>query len=195
MRYERGKASFSQGDSADDIRYVQNGTIRLSVLSHVGKEAVVAMLGPGDFFGERCLAGQPVRRGSATAITPCVILFVGKEKMARLLRNEHAMSDRFIAHMLSRNIGIEEDLLDQLFRSSEQRLAGALLLLARYGTQDTPERAVPKVSHGTLADMVGTTPSRVNFLLEKFKRQGFIEYDDDSPLTINSSLLRVVLHD
>ena len=193
--YGRGATIFTQGDACEHVLYIQTGGVKLSVLSKTGREAVVAMLGPGDFFGEECLADQPVRRSSATAITPCVILFVGKEKMARLLRNEHAMSDRFIAHMLSRNIGIEEDLLHQLFNSSEKRLARALLLLACYGKQDTPARVVPKVSQETLAEMVGTTPSRVDFLLDKFKRRGFIEYDDESPFTINSSLLRVVLHD
>jgi CRP/FNR family cyclic AMP-dependent transcriptional regulator len=165
------------------------------VLSKTGKEAVVAMLGPGDFFGEGCLAGQPVRMGSATAITPSVILLVAKEKMVRLLHKQHAMSDRFIAHMLARNIRIEEDLIDQLFNSSEKRLARTLLLLARYGKQDKPARVVPQISQATLAEMIGTTRSRVNFFLNKFKKLGFIEYDGELPLKINSSLLSVVLHD
>jgi CRP-like cAMP-binding protein len=195
IEYERGATIFTQGDACDDVLYIQTGGVKLSVLSKTGREAVVAMLGPGDFFGEGCLAGQPVRMGSATALTPSVILLVAKEKMVRLLHKQHAMSDRFIAHMLSRNIRIEEDLIDQLFNSSEKRLARTLLLLARYGKQDKPARAVPKISQATLAEMVGTTRSRVNFFLNKFKRLGFIEYNGENPLKINSSLLSVVLHD
>ena len=165
------------------------------MLSKTGKEAVVAMLGPGDFFGEGCLAGQPIRMGSATAVTPSVILLIGKRKMISLLHSQHGMSDRFISHMLTRNIRIEEDLIDQLFNSSEKRLARAMLLMARYGKQDQPTRTMPKVSQETLAEMVGTTRSRVNFFLNKFKRLGFIDYDGEKPLKINSSLLSVVLHD
>ena len=195
VEYARGATIFTQGDPCEDVMYIQAGGVKLSVLSKTGREAVVAMLGPGDFFGEGCLAGQPVRMGSATALTPSVILLVGKEKMVRLLHKQHEMSDRFIAHMLSRNIRIEEDLIDQLFNSSEKRLARTLLLLARYGKQDKPDRVVPRVSQETLAKMVGTTRSRVNFFLNKFKRLGFIEYDGDHPLKINSSLLSVVLHD
>jgi CRP-like cAMP-binding protein len=153
------------------------------------------MLGPGDFFGEGCLAGQPFRIGTATAITPSDILLVGKATMARLLCKQHAMSDRFISHMLTRNIRIEEDLIDQLFNSSEKRLARALLLLARYGKQDPPTPIVPKISQETLAEMIGTTRSRVNFFLNKFKKLGFIEYNGEIPLRINNSLLSVVLHD
>jgi CRP-like cAMP-binding protein len=193
--FGRGETVFSQGDACEHVFYIQSGGIKLSVMSKNGREAVVAMLGPGDFFGEGCLAGQPVRMGSATAITPSVIMLVGKGKMVRLLHRQHAMSDRFISHMLSRNIRIEEDLIDQLFNSSEKRLARTLLLLARYGKVDKPARAVPKVSQETLAKMVGTTRSRVNFFLNKFKRLGFIEYDGDVPLKINNSLLSVVLHD
>jgi CRP-like cAMP-binding protein len=193
--YGREETIFTQGDVCKHVMYIQTGGVKLSVLSENGREAVVAMLGPGDFFGEGCLAGQPIRIGSATAITPSVILLIDKAKMVRLLHKQHAMSDRFISHMLSRNIRIEEDLIDQLFNSSEKRLARALLLLARYGKQDKPVRVVPKVSQATLAEMVGTTRSRVNFFLNKFKRLGFIEYDGDLPLKINSSLLSVVLHD
>jgi CRP-like cAMP-binding protein len=193
--YGRGESVFTQGDACEDVHYIQSGGVKLSVLSKNGREAVVAMLGPGDFFGEGCLAGQPVRMGSATALTPSVIMLIKKEKMLRLLHRQHAMSDRFIAHMLSRNIRIEEDLVDQLFNSSEKRLARALLLLARYGKQDQPARAVPKISQETLARMVGTTRSRVNFFLNKFKRLGFIEYEGDVPLKVNNSLLSVVLHD
>jgi CRP/FNR family transcriptional regulator, cyclic AMP receptor protein len=195
VQYARGAIIFAQGDACDEVLYIQVGGVKLSVLSKTGREAVVAMLGPGDFFGEGCLAGQSVRMGSATAMIPSVILLVGKEKMVRLLHKQHEMSDRFIAHMLSRNIRIEEDLIDQLFNSSEKRLARTLLLLARYGKQDTPARVVPKISQQTLAEMIGTTRSRVNFFLNKFKRLGFIEYDGEIPLKINSSLLSVVLHD
>ncbi len=175
--------------------YIQEGGVKLSVLSKTGREAVVAMLGPGDFFGEGCLAGQPYRMGSAIAITPSVVLLVAKDRMVKLLHRQHAMSDRFISHMLARNIRIEEDLVDQLFNSSEKRLARTLLLLARYGKQDKPTRVVPKISQETLAEMIGTTRSRVNFFLNKFKRLGFIEYDGDLPFKINNSLLSVVLHD
>jgi CRP/FNR family cyclic AMP-dependent transcriptional regulator len=193
--YRRGETIFTQGDACEHVMYIQSGGVKLSVLSKTGREAVVAMLGPGQFFGEGCLAGQPLRIGSATALTPSVILLVDKEEMVHLLHEQHAMSDRFISHMLSRNIRIEEDLLDQLFNSSEKRLARTLLLLARYGKQDTPARVVPKISQETLAEMVGTTRSRVNHFLNKFKRLGFIEYNGEIPLKINSSLLSVVLHD
>ena len=195
MAYGRGESVFTQGDDCENVMYIQSGGVKLSVLSKNGREAVVAMLGPGDFFGEGCLAGQPIRMGSATAITPSVILLVRKEKMLRLLHRQHAMSDRFISHMLSRNIRIEEDLVDQLFNSSEKRLARILLLLARYGKQDAAPCDVPKISQETLAKMVGTTRSRVNFFLNKFKRLGFVEYDGRVPLKINDSLLSVVLHD
>jgi CRP/FNR family cyclic AMP-dependent transcriptional regulator len=195
VHYGRGDAIFTQGDVCEHVMYIQSGGVKLTVLSKTGREAVVAMLGPGDFFGEGSLAGQRFRMGSATAITPSAILSVGKEKMVRLLHKQHAMSDRFITHMLARNTRIEEDLIDQLFNSSEKRLARALLLLARYGKQDKPARVVPKVSQETLAEMIGTTRSRVNFFLNKFKKLGFIEYDDNQPLKVNSSLLSVVLHD
>lgn len=194
-KYGRGETVFTQGDPCDHVMYIQSGGVKLSVLSKTGREAVVAMLGPGDFFGESCLAGQPIRIGSATAITPSTILLVRKEKMVDLLHRQHTMSDRFISHMLARNIRIEEDLLDQLFNSSEKRLARAILLLARYGKQPKPIRVVPVVSQETLAEMIGTTRSRVNFFLNKFKRLGFIEYDGKLPLRVNSSLLSVVLHD
>ena len=195
VKFTRGESVFNQGDAGADVFYIKTGGVQLSVLSRTGREAVVAMLGPGDFFGEGCMAGQPLRMGSATAITPSVVLLMPKQRMAELLHQEPTMSDRFIAHMLSRNIRIEEDLIDQLFNSSEKRLARALLLLARYGKQDMPVRAVPSVSQETLAEMIGTTRSRVNFFMNKFKRLGFIEYGGDHPLRINSSLLSVVLHD
>ena len=194
-KYGRGEAIFVQGDPCEHVLYIQSGGVKLSVTSETGREAVVAMLGPGDFFGEGCLAGQPFRMGSATAITPSAILRVAKQKMMRLLHQQHAVSDRFIAHLLARNIRIEEDLIHQLFNSSEKRLARALLLLARYGKQEKPTRVVPKVSRAALARSIGTTPSRVNFFLNKFRKLGFIEYDGEVPLRVNSSLLTVVLHD
>lgn len=184
-----------QGDACEHVLYIQSGGVKLSVVSKTGREAVVAMLGPGDFFGEGCLAGQPLRMGSATAITTSSILMVPKARMVGLLHKQHEMSDRFISHMLARNIRIEEDLVDQLFNSSEKRLARALLLLARYGKQEKLSRMAPRISQDTLAKMVGTTRSRINFFLNKFKKLGFIEYDGELPLKINDSLLSVVLHD
>ena len=195
VEYGRGEAIFRQGDACENISYIQTGGVQLSVMSKIGQEAVVAMLGPGDFFGEGCLAGQPVRMSSATAIAPSVIFVVGKDRMIQLLHDQHGMSDRFISHMLSRNTRIEEDLIYQLFDSNEKRLARTLLLLARYGKQDKPVRVVPKISQQTLAKMVGTTRSRVNFFLNKFSKLGFIKYDGERPLTVNRSLLSVVLHD
>jgi len=195
VEYKRGEAVFTQGDVCDDVMYIQSGSVKLSVLSKAGKEAVVAMLGPGQFFGEGCLAGQVLRMGTATTSAPTVILRITKEQMSELLHKQHDMSDRFIAHLLTRNIRIEEDLIDQLFNSSEKRLARTLLLLARYGTQAEPTRVVPKISQETLAEMVGTTRSRVNFFLNKFRKMGFIGYDGKNPITIKNSLLSVVLHD
>jgi len=195
MQYGRGETIFTQGDACEDIQYIQTGGVKLSALSKGGREVVVAMLGPGDFFGEGCLAGQQVRMGTATAITPSVISLIARKTMVRLLHQQHAMSDRFITHMLSRNARIEEDLIDQLFNSNEKRLARTLLLLARYGSQDRPARVVPTISQQTLADMIGTTRSRVKFFMNKFKKLGFIEYDGEMPLKINRSLLSVVLHD
>jgi len=193
--YRRGESIFTQGESCEHVWYIQSGGVKLSVLSKTGKEAVVAMLGPGDFFGEGCLAGQELRMGSATAVTPSAILRIDKGYMAQLLHKQHSMSDRFISHILTRNIRIEEDLIDQLFNSSEKRLARTLLLLARYGKQAKPTRDVPRISQETLAEMIGTTRSRVNFFLNKFRKLGFIEYDGDLPIRINNSLLSVVLHD
>ena len=195
--YGRDESIFSQGDLAESVMYVQKGGVKLSVLSKTGREAVVAMLGPGDFFGEGCLAGQDLRIGSASAITPSTVLVIARNQMTKVLHEQHELSDRFIAHMVSRNVRIEQDLIDQLFNSSEKRLARALLLLARYGKQDKPKQVVPKISQETLSEMVGTTRSRVNFFMNKFKRLGFIEYDGnlDAGIQINSSLLSVVLHD
>jgi CRP/FNR family cyclic AMP-dependent transcriptional regulator len=191
--YASGSVVFSQGDPAAAVYYIQDGAVRLSVLSESGREAVIANLGPGDFFGEGCLAGQPVRMGTAKASIASTILLVAKPQMMQLLHEEATLSDRFLAHLLTRNIRIEEDLVDQLFNSSEKRLARALLLLARYGKDDTPVRTIPKMSQELLAEMVGTTRSRVNFFMNKFRKLGFIEYNGG--LTINKSLLSVVLHD
>jgi len=191
--YARKEVIFSQGDPSTSVMYVQIGGVRLSVLSHTGKEAVVATLGPGDFLGEGALAGHPVRLETARATTATTVLVVPKRQMIRLLHHHRAFSDRFIAHMLVRNARLEADLVDQLFNSSEKRLARTLLLLARYGKGDKPQRVLPKVSQETLAEMVGTTRSRVNFFMNKFKTLGFIEYNGG--LKINPSLLTVVVHD
>jgi CRP/FNR family cyclic AMP-dependent transcriptional regulator len=197
VTYRRNESIFAQGDPCNHVLYIQEGGVKLSVLSKTGREAVVAMLGPGDFFGEGCLAGQPIRIGSATAITPTRTLMIQKQRMVDALHEQHALSDRFIAHMLSRNIRIEQDLIDQLFNSSEKRLARALLLLARYGKQVKPRQVVAKISQETLSEIVGTTRSRVNFFMKKFKRLGFIDYSSDleAGVQINTSLLTVVLHD
>jgi CRP/FNR family transcriptional regulator, cyclic AMP receptor protein len=191
--FRKKETIFAQGDSAKEVLYIQKGGVRLSVVNEAGKEAVVAVLGPGDFFGEGCLAGQPIRIGTATAIGPTTALVIEKKEMTRVLHGEHAFSDRFISYMLSRNIRIEEDLVDQLFNSSEKRLARTLLLLARYGTQDKPQGILPKIPQETLAEMIGTTRSRVNFFMNKFRKLGFIKYNGG--LQINTSLLSVVLHD
>jgi CRP/FNR family transcriptional regulator, cyclic AMP receptor protein len=191
--YAKGKIVFSQGHPSDAVMYIQKGGIKISVLSRTGKEAVVAMLGPGDFFGEGALTGQPIRLGTATATSPTTVLIVDKGAMLRLLRDEPTFSERFLSYMLARNLRIEADLVDHLFNSSEKRLARALLLLARYGDQAGPERRIPKISQETLAEMVGTTRSRVNFFMNKFRDLGFIEYNGD--IRVNTSLLSVVLHD
>jgi CRP/FNR family transcriptional regulator, cyclic AMP receptor protein len=193
VRFARGAIVFAQGAQAHSVFYIQDGGVKLSVLSPAGKEAVVAMLGPGDFFGEGCLAGQALRMGTATALVPSTVLRIQKREMMRTLHDQSTLSDRFIAHMLARNIRIEEDLVDQLFNSSEKRLARTLLLLARYGDEERPQRSLPKLSQETLAEMVGTTRSRVNFFMNKFRKLGFIQYNGG--LKINSSLLSVVLHD
>ena len=184
---------FTQGDMGKEVMYIQKGSVKLSVVSKTGKEAVVAMLKPGDFVGESALAGQPMRMATATAIVPVTILVIGLKEMIRVLHVEHEFSDRFIAYMVGRNIRIEEDLVDQLFNSSEKRLARTLLLLARYGNHEKPQFVLPKISQETLAEMVGTTRSRVNFFMNKFKKLGFINYDGG--LHVNDSLLSVVLHD
>jgi CRP/FNR family cyclic AMP-dependent transcriptional regulator len=192
-KFPKAAAIFSQGDPAVQVMYLQQGTVKLSVLSKTGKEAIVAMLGPGDFFGEGCLAGQSRRMASATAMSATTVLVVEKAHMVEMLHTEPELSDRFRVHMLSRNIRIEEDLVDQLFNSSEKRLARTLLLMARYGQEDKPQLVVHQLSQETLAEMVGTTRSRVNFFMNKFRDLGFIEYNGG--LKVNSSLLSVVLHD
>jgi CRP/FNR family cyclic AMP-dependent transcriptional regulator len=191
--YRRGESIFSQGDPAETVMYIQKGGVKLSVVNASGKEAVVAMFGPTDFFGEGCMAGQARRMGTTTAITPTTLLVIQKRELLRVLHGEHALSDHFIAYMLAYNIRVEEDLIDQLFNSSEKRLARTLLLLARYGKQEQPDRILPKVSQATLASMVGTTRSRVNFFMNKFRKLGFIEYN--GKIKVNKSLLTVVLHD
>jgi len=191
--YEAKATIFAQGDPATSVMYIERGTVRLSVLSHAGKEAVIAVLEPGHFFGEGCLVGQTHRMATTSAMSACTIIVVEKGEMVRQLHAQPAFADRFLRHMLTRNIRIEEDLIDQLFNSSEKRLARTLLLLARYGEPEASHRALPRVSQETLAEMVGTTRSRVNFFLNKFRKLGFIEYNGG--LKINNSLLSVVLRD
>jgi CRP/FNR family transcriptional regulator, cyclic AMP receptor protein len=191
--YRRGETVYSQGDAADSVMYIQKGGVKLSVVNGSGKEAVVAMFGPCDFFGEGCMAGQPVRMATTTAVTPTTLLVIEKNECLRVLHSEHELSDHFIAYMLAHNIRVEEDLIDQLFNSSEKRLARTLLLLARYGKQEQPDRILPNVSQETLANMVGTTRSRVNFFMNKFRKLGFIEYN--GKIKVNKSLLTVVLHE
>jgi CRP/FNR family transcriptional regulator, cyclic AMP receptor protein len=193
VEFHRGESIFSQGDAAETVMYIQKGGVKFSVVNGSGKEAVVAMFGPTDFFGEGCMAGQTVRMGTTTAVTPTTLLVIQKEELLRVLHAEHELSDHFIAYMLAHNIRVEEDLIDQLFNSSEKRLARALLLLARYGKQEQPDRILPKVSQETLASMVGTTRSRVNFFMNKFRKLGFIEYN--GKIKVNKSLLTVVLHE
>ena len=192
MEYANSQKIYSQGDSAKNVYYIQNGEIKLSVINEAGKEAVVAILSSGDFFGETCLAGQNLRMGTATAITPATLLVIEKPEMISVLQAEHAFSSRFLSYILTRNIRIEEDLIDQLFSSSEKRLARTLLL-AHYGKENQPQKVIAKVSQETLAEMVGTTRSRVNFFMNKFKKLGFIKYDDG--LQVDASLLSVLLYE
>ncbi len=193
VEYRRSQKIYAQGDPAASVIYIQTGGVKLSVVNEVGKEAVVGILGPGDFFGEGCLAGQRICMGTATAITPAAILIIAKNEMMRVLHAEHALADRFMSYILSRNIRIEEDLIDQLFNSSEKRLARTLLLLARYGRDSQPQKMLPKVSQEMLAEMIGTTRSRVNFFMNKFRKLGFIQYNGG--LEVHSSLLSIVLHE
>ena len=191
--YVEGQVIFAQGDLADAIFYIQKGKVKLSVVSKQGKEAVVAILGPGDFFGEGCLAGQPLRMGSAAAMSTGSIMKLEKAGVVRALHEHPVFAEAFVAHLLSRNIRIEEDLVDQLFNSSEKRLARVLLLLANFGKEGTPQTVIPKISQETLAGIIGTTRSRVSFFMNRFRKLGFVDYNGG--LTIHSSLLNVVLRD
>jgi CRP-like cAMP-binding protein len=193
VEYPPGATIFAQGDAATSVMYVEEGSVRLSVLSHAGREGVIAVLERWHFFGEGCLTGQPYRMATAVAMSSCTIIVVEKQDMARRLKTQPAFAERFLTHMLTRNIQIEEDLVDQLFNSSEKRLARTLLRLARYGEPQATHRALPRVSQETLAEMIGTTRSRVNFFMNKFRKLGFIEYNGE--LKINNSLLSVVMRD
>ena len=196
VEFRSNAVIFSQGDPCDAVMYIQQGGVQISVLSETGKQAIVATLGAGDFFGEGALAGQPVRMGTASTTVVSTVLVIEQQEMMRALHEQHEFSDRFIAHMLARNVRVEADLVDQLFNSSEKRLARTLLLLARYGRQDEPQQVLPKISQEALAEMIGTTRSRVNFFMNKFRKLGFIEYNGGlGGLKINGSLLSVVLHD
>lgn len=187
-------AIFAQGDVADSVFYIQKGKVKLTVVSKRGKEATIALLGIGDFVGEECIAAiQPQRMATATALTPATVLRIDRQEIVRVLGNEKAFSEVFVTYLLARNVRIQEDLIDQLFNSSEKRLARALLLLARFGKESTPEMVIPKISQETLAEMVGTTRSRVSFFMNRFRKLGFIEYNGE--LSVHSSLLNVVLHD
>ncbi len=194
VAHAKGDVVFAQGDPCDSVMYVRDGGIQLSVISHAGKEAVVATLGPRDFLGEGALAGHPVRFATARATTASTLVVVPKRQMVRLLRSDLEFADRFLAYMLLRNARLESDLVDQLFNSSEKRLARTLLLLARYGHEDTVDRELPRLSQETLAEMIGTTRSRVNFFMNKFRKLGLIEYNGGG-LKVHSSLLSIVLHD
>lgn len=193
VEFPQGRGVFFQGEPADSVYYIRQGTVKLTTVSENGKEAVVALLNVGDFFGEGCLTGQSKRMATATAMHPTSLLVIRKREMVRMLHEEHAFADRFILHMLKRNVRIEEDLVDQLFNSTEKRLARALLILASYGKEGRPEKIIPKISQQTLAEIIGTNRGRVNIFMNKFKRMGFIKYNGG--LQINSSLLNVVLHD
>ena len=194
LAFRQGDAIFAQGGLTDAVFYVQKGKIKLTVISQRGKEATVGVLGEGSFFGEGGLAGQALRMGSASAMTACTILRIDKRSMVEALHREHSFSDLFVAHLLARNIRFEADLVDQLFNSSEKRLARILLLLAHFGKDDKPETVIPKISQESLAEMIGTTRSRVSFFMNRFRKLGFVEYDDNG-MQVHSSLLNVVLHD
>jgi CRP/FNR family cyclic AMP-dependent transcriptional regulator len=192
--FSKKQTIFAQGDSADAVFYVQKGKVKLTVVSKIGKEATIGILNEGDFFGEGCLNGQPLRLCSATAMTDCSVMRIDKKSMIDVLHRQHAFSDMFVTHLLARNIRYEEDLVDQLFNSSEKRLARILLLLAHFGKEGKPEIVIPKMSQESLAEMVGTTRSRVSFFMNRFRQMGFVDYDGDG-LQVHSSLLNVVLHD
>ncbi|MBV9573464.1 MAG: Crp/Fnr family transcriptional regulator [Acidobacteriales bacterium] len=194
VSFKKKQNIFGQGDQTDSVLYIQKGKVKLTVVSSTGKEATIGILGEGDFLGEGCLAGQVLRMGSAVAITDCVLLRVEKQSMIQALHREHSFSDMFVAYLLARNIRYEEDLIDQLFNSSEKRLARALLLLAHFGKEGVPETVVPKISQETLAEMVGTTRSRVSFFMNRFRKLGFIHYNG-AGLQVHSSLLNIILHD
>ena len=195
VSFPKKQSIYSQGDAADSVFYVQTGKVRLTVVSKIGREATLGILGEGEFFGEGCLAGQPLRMGSATAMTDCELLRIDKKSMMQALHREHEFSDLFVAYLLARNIRYEEDLVDQLFNSSEKRLARILLLLAHFGKEGVPVTVIAKISQETLADMIGTTRSRVSFFMNRFRKLGFIAYDAGSGLQVHSSLLNIVLHD
>jgi CRP/FNR family cyclic AMP-dependent transcriptional regulator len=192
--FSKKQTIFAQGDSADAVFYVQKGKVKLVVVSKIGKEATIGILNEGDFFGEGCLKGQPLRLCSATAMTDCSVMKIDRKSMIEVLHREHAFSDVFVAYLLARNIRYEEDLVDQLFNSSEKRLARILLLLSHFGKEGNPEIVIPKMSQESLAEMVGTTRSRVSFFMNRFRKMGFVDYDGDG-LQVHSSLLNVVLHD
>ena len=192
-QFREKEVVFSQGDPAIDVVYIQKGGVKLTVVNEGGKEAVIALLGPGDFLGEGCLTGLPFRMATATAIAPTAVLIIEKKEMVRVLRTQHTFSDLFVSFMLSRNIRVEEDLVDQLFNSIEKRLARALLLLARYGKQGPTQKILHKVSQGMLAEMIGTTRSRVNFFMNKFRKLGFIQYNGE--IHVNDSLVNVILQE
>jgi CRP-like cAMP-binding protein len=193
--FSKKQTIFAQGDSSDAVFYIKEGKVKLTVVSQLGKEATIGILNEGDFFGEGCLAGQPVRLCSAIAMTDCSVMRIDKESMMEVLHQEHAFSDMFVAYLLTRNIRYEEDLVDQLFNSSEKRLARILLLLAHFGKEGVPETVIPKISQEMLAEMIGTTRSRVSFFMNRFRKLGFIDYDGGSGFQVHSSLLNIVLHD
>jgi CRP/FNR family cyclic AMP-dependent transcriptional regulator len=195
VAFPKNQAIFTQGEAADAVFYIQEGKVKLTVVSKIGKEATIGILSDGNFLGEGCLAGQPLRMSSATAMTDCDLLRIEKKAMMGVLHREHTLSDMFVAYLLTRNIRYEEDLVDQLFNSSEKRLARILLLLSHFGKEGTPETVVPKISQETLAEMVGTTRSRVSFFMNRFRKLGFVDYNGGSGLQVHSSLLNVVLHD
>ena len=193
--FPKKETIFVQGDPSDAVFYIQEGKVKLTVVSKTGKEATIGILNEGDFFGEGCLTGQALRLCAASAMTDCSVMRIDKNAMVEVLHREHAFSDMFVAHLLTRNIRYEEDLVDQLFNSSEKRLARILLLLAHFGKEGKPEVAIPRVSQETLAEMVGTTRSRVSFFMNRFRKLGFIDYHTGDALQVHSSLLNIVLHD
>ncbi len=195
VRFPKKQTVFAQSEACDAVFYIKEGKVRITVLSDIGKEATIGILSEGDFFGEGCLAGQPVRMASVTAMTDCELMRIEKKAMLEVLHGEHAFSDMFVAYLLTRNIRYEEDLVDQMFNSSEKRLARLLLLLARFGKEGAPEIVIPRISQETLAQMVGTTRSRISLFMNKFRKLGFVDYDGEKGLQVHSSLLNIVLHD